>query len=132
MKKELEAELVNVTGTAKPTRKIRSEQDKEAEPEAVSEVVGPGPSEESGADAPQEIDEYELVDPVDILTPLRSLDFGKEWKEAVVCPTLKKLITDVNIAVVVEAIQAISNLALGLRTPFLQVLFFYCLFYLKN
>uniref|UniRef100_A0A0R0IDR8 Uncharacterized protein n=1 Tax=Glycine max TaxID=3847 RepID=A0A0R0IDR8_SOYBN len=50
MKKKLEAELVNVTGTAKPTRKIRSEQDKEPEQEAVSEVVGPGPSKESGND----------------------------------------------------------------------------------
>lgn len=29
---------------------FRSEQDKEPEPEAVSEVAGPGPSEESGAD----------------------------------------------------------------------------------
>ncbi|XP_062109620.1 protein MOR1-like [Humulus lupulus] len=31
MKKELEAELVNVTGAARPCRKIRSEQDKEPE-----------------------------------------------------------------------------------------------------
>ncbi|XP_061370607.1 protein MOR1 [Gastrolobium bilobum] len=145
MKKELEAELVNVTGTAKPSRKIRSEQDKEPEPEAVSEVVGPGPSEESGTDAPQEIDEYELVDPVDILTPLEKSGFwdgvkATKWserKEAVaeltklastkrispgdfseVCRTLKKLITDVNIAVAVEAIQALGNLARGLRTHF--------------
>ncbi|XP_027367381.1 protein MOR1 [Abrus precatorius] len=145
MKKELEAELVNVTGAAKPTRKIRSEQDKEPEQEAVSEVVGPGPSEESGTDAPQEIDEYELVDPVDILTPLEKSGFwdgvkATKWserKEAVaeltklgstrrispgdfseVCRTLKKLITDVNIAVAVEAIQAIGNLARGLRTHF--------------
>ncbi|KAK7279605.1 hypothetical protein RJT34_24658 [Clitoria ternatea] len=146
MKKELEAELVNVTGTAKPTRKIRSEQDKEPEPEAVSETAGPGPSEESGAEAaPQEIDEYELVDPVDILTPLEKSGFwdgvkATKWserKEAVaeltklastkrissgdfseVCRTLKKLITDVNIAVAVEAIQAIGNLARGLRTHF--------------
>ncbi|KAJ7975023.1 protein MOR1 [Quillaja saponaria] len=145
MKKELEAELVNVTGTAKPSRKIRSEQDKEPELEAVSEVVGPGPSEESEADAPHEIDEYELVDPVDILTPLEKFGFWEgvkatkwsERKEAVaeltklastkriapgdfteICRTLKKLITDVNIAVAVEAIQAIGNLARGLRTNF--------------
>ncbi|KAL5150681.1 Protein MOR1 [Glycine soja] len=74
IEKKLEAELVNVTGTAKPTRKIRwmsdfdgfefshpeysiqgssllSEQDKEPEQEAVLEVVGPGPSEEFGNDA---------------------------------------------------------------------------------
>ncbi|PPR93760.1 hypothetical protein GOBAR_AA26907 [Gossypium barbadense] len=176
MKKELEAELVNVTGAAKPSRKIRSEQDREPEPEAVSEAAGPGPTEESLADTPQEIDEYELVDPVDILTPLEKSGFwdgvmgiflmfllheyhhiyylqpnapvsvpllackATKWserKEAVaeltklastkkiapgdfteVCRTLKKLVTDVNIAVAVEAIQAIGNLARGLRTHF--------------
>ncbi|XP_062089473.1 protein MOR1-like [Humulus lupulus] len=75
MKKELEAELVNVTGAAKPCRKIRSEQDKEPEKEVVSEVVGAGPSEESTSDAPQEIDEYELVDLVDILAPLEKSGF---------------------------------------------------------
>ncbi|KAK8296374.1 hypothetical protein V6Z11_D05G118200 [Gossypium hirsutum] len=145
MKKELEAELVNVTGAAKPSRKIRSEQDREPEPEAVSEAAGPGPAEESVADTPQEIDEYELVDPVDILTPLEKSGFwdgvkATKWserKEAVaeltklastkkiapgdfteVCRTLKKLVTDVNIAVAVEAIQTIGNLARGLRTHF--------------
>ncbi|KNA20108.1 hypothetical protein SOVF_055370 [Spinacia oleracea] len=145
MKKELEAELVNVTGTAKPTRKIRSEQDKEPEPEVVAEVENTGPSEESTSDAPQEIDEYELVDPVDILTPLEKSGFwdgvkATKWserKEAVgeltklastkriapgdfteVCRTLKKLVTDVNIAVAAEVIQAIGNLARGLRAHF--------------
>lgn len=145
MKKELEAELVNVTGTAKPSRKIRSEQDKEPEQEAMSEVVGPVPTAESSTDAPPEIDEYELVDPVDILTPLEKSGFwdgvkASKWserKDAVaeltklastkriapgdfteVCRTLKKLITDVNIAVAVEAIQAIGNLASGLRLHF--------------
>ncbi|KAG6755568.1 hypothetical protein POTOM_041399 [Populus tomentosa] len=154
MKKELEAELVNVTGTAKPSRKIRSEQDKEPEPEGVSEVAGPGQSEEVAPDAPQEIDEYDLMDPVDILSPLEKSGFwdgvkATKWserKEAVaeltklastkriapgdfseVCRTLKKvsrlqsdfsLITDVNIAVAVEAIQAIGNLARGLRSHF--------------
>ncbi|XP_022721245.1 protein MOR1-like isoform X3 [Durio zibethinus] len=144
MKKELEAELVNVMGTAKPSRKIRSEQDKEPELEAVSHS-GPGPVEESVADTPQEIDEYELVDPVDILIPLEKSCFwngvkATKWserKEAVaeltklastkkiapgdfteVCRTLKKLVTDVNMAVAVEAIQAIGNLARGLRTHF--------------
>ncbi|KAL0442796.1 UNVERIFIED_CONTAM: protein MOR1 [Sesamum latifolium] len=145
MKKELEAELANVSGTAKPTRKIRSEQDKEPEIEAVSEVTASGPAEENAADVPQEIDEYELVDPVDILTPLEKSGFWEgvkatkwsERKDAVaeltklastkriapgdfseVCRTLKKLITDVNIAVAVEAIQALGNLARGLRTHF--------------
>ncbi|XP_044495170.1 protein MOR1 isoform X2 [Mangifera indica] len=145
MKKELEAELGNVAGIAKPTRKIRSEQDKEPEQETLSENVGPGASEECAAEAPQEIDEYELIDPVDILTPLEKSGFWEgvkatkwsERKEAVaeltklsstkkitpgdfseVFRTLKKLITDVNIAVAVEAIQAIGNLACGLRTHF--------------
>ncbi|KAJ8758746.1 hypothetical protein K2173_000467 [Erythroxylum novogranatense] len=145
MRKELEAELVNVTGAAKPSRKIRSEQDKEPEPEVVSEVAGPGQTEEAAPDVPQEIDEYELVDPVDILTPLEKSGFwdgvkAAKWserKEAVaeltklastkkiapgdfleVCRTLKKLVTDVNIAVAVEAIQALGNLARGLRTNF--------------
>ncbi|KAA3489449.1 protein MOR1 isoform X1 [Gossypium australe] len=143
LKKELEAELVNVTGAAKPSRKIRSEQDREPEPETVSEAAGPGPTEESVADTPQEIDEYELVDPVDILTPLEKSGFwdgvkATKWserKEAVaeltklastkkiapgdfteVCRTLKKLVTDVNIAVAVEAIQAIGNLARDVKT----------------
>ncbi|XP_051126055.1 protein MOR1 [Andrographis paniculata] len=145
MKKELEAELTNVSATAKPTRKIRSEQDKEPEPEVVSQSGASGPVEESTADVPQEIDEYELVDPVDILTPLEKSGFWEgvkatkwsERKEAVaeltklastkkispgdfteVCRTLKKLITDVNIAVAVEAIQALGNLAKGLRNHF--------------
>ncbi|PWA59320.1 ARM repeat superfamily protein [Artemisia annua] len=145
MKKELEAELASVTGSAKPTRKIRSEQDKEPEQEVEAEAAGSGPSEEAAAETPQEIDEYELVDPVDILTPLEKSGFwngvkATKWserKEAVaeltklastkriapgdfseICRTLKKLITDVNIAVGVEAVQAIGNLALGLRTNF--------------
>jgi cytoskeleton-associated protein 5 len=37
--------------------------------------VGDGPSEEAVADAPQEIDEYDLMDPVDILTPLEKSGF---------------------------------------------------------
>ncbi|XP_073114484.1 protein MOR1 isoform X2 [Elaeis guineensis] len=144
MKKELEAELANVTGIAKPTRKIRSEQDKEPEQEVVTEAASAGASEESVA-APQEIDEYELVDPVDILTPLEKSGFwdgvkAAKWSErrdavaeltklastkriapgdfTEICRTLKKLVTDVNIAVSVEAIQAIGNLARGLRNHF--------------
>ncbi|KAH9795891.1 protein MOR1 [Citrus sinensis] len=149
MKKELEVELVNVSGTARPTRKIRAEQDKELGQELISEDVGPGPSEESTADVPPEIDEYELVDPVDILTPLEksgfwegvvstlSLSFNccslkatkwSERKDAVAELTklastkriapgdFTELITDVNIAVAVEAIQAIGNLARDVKT----------------
>ncbi|XP_039113731.1 protein MOR1 [Dioscorea cayenensis subsp. rotundata] len=145
MKKELEAELANVTGTARPTRKIRSEQDKEPEQEVISETAGTGASEDSVLEAPQEIDEYELVDPVDILTPLDKSGFwdgvkATKWSErrdavaeltklastkriapgdfTEICRTLKKLVTDVNLAVSVEAIQAIGNLGRGLRNHF--------------
>ncbi|XP_020588721.1 protein MOR1 isoform X3 [Phalaenopsis equestris] len=145
MKKELEAELANVIGAAKPTRKIRSEQDKEPEQETITEIAGTGASDDSVADAPQEIDEYELVDPVDILSPLDKSGFwdgvkATKWSErrdavaelnklastrriapgdfSEICRTLKKLVTDVNLAVSVEAIQAIGNLARGLRTHF--------------
>uniref|UniRef100_A0A0E0C9H3 Protein MOR1 n=2 Tax=Oryza TaxID=4527 RepID=A0A0E0C9H3_9ORYZ len=145
MKKELEAELANVSGIAKPTRKIRSEQEKELEEEVVPEAAGTNNSEEAVPEAPMEIDEYDLVDPVDILTPLEKSGFwdgvkATKWSErrdAVaeltklastkkiapgdfheICRTLKKLITDVNLAVSVEATQAIGNLAKGLRTHF--------------
>ncbi|XP_057847026.2 protein MOR1 isoform X2 [Cryptomeria japonica] len=145
MKNELEAELANVSGVPRPTRKIRSEQDKEIEVEAMAEVAGSVHAEEAADAGPQEIDEYELVDPVDILTPLEKSGFWEgvkatKWsgrRDAVaelaklasakkiapgdfseVCRTLKKLITDVNIAVAVEAVQAIGNLARGLRKDF--------------
>ncbi|KAF8716821.1 hypothetical protein HU200_025917 [Digitaria exilis] len=145
MKKELEAELANVSGLAKPTRKIRSEQEKELEEEVVPETTGASTSEEAVVDAPVEIDEYDLVDPVDILTPLEKSGFwdgvkATKWSErrdAVaeltklasakkiapgdfheISRTLKKLITDVNLAVAVEATQAIGNLARGLRANF--------------
>ncbi|KAJ3669122.1 hypothetical protein LUZ60_011072 [Juncus effusus] len=145
MKKELEAELANVSGVAKPTRKIRAEQDKEIEMEAAPEASGAGPSEEAVNEAPAEIDEYDLVDPVDILTPLEKTGFWEgvkatKWSErrdavaeltklastkkiapgdfSEVCRTLKKLATDINLAVSVEAIQAIGNLAKGLRNHF--------------
>ncbi|KAK1600989.1 hypothetical protein QYE76_007667 [Lolium multiflorum] len=145
MKKELEAELSNVSGIARPTRKIRSEQEKELEEEAVPEATGASTCDDAVPDAPMEIDEYDLVDPVDILTPLEKSGFwdgvkATKWSErrdAVaeltklastkkiapgdfneVSRTLKKLVTDVNLAVAVEATQAIGNLAKGLRTHF--------------
>ncbi|CAN6462652.1 unnamed protein product [Victoria cruziana] len=145
MRKELEAELPNVSGTAKPMRKIRSEQDNEPEQDEVASASGPHQSEDSVVDGPQEIDEYDLVDPVDVLAPLEKSGFWEgvkaaKWSErrdavaeltklastkkispgdfAEVSRTLKKLITDVNIAVATEAIQAIGNLAKGLRNHF--------------
>ncbi|EEC71701.1 hypothetical protein OsI_04204 [Oryza sativa Indica Group] len=135
MKKELEAELANVSGIAKPTRKISHsmQQYKHTTGDTLNNL------------SPMEIDEYDLVDPVDILTPLEKSGFwdgvkATKWSErrdAVaeltklastkkiapgdfheICRTLKKLITDVNLAVSVEATQAIGNLAKGLRTHF--------------
>lgn len=145
MKKEIEGEMSTVTGVPKPTRKIRSEQIRESEEDLIAEVAGPVVSDEATATGPSEIDEYDLVDPVDILAPLEKAGFwdgvkATKWsdrRDAVaeltklasvkkispgdfteVCRTLKKLITDVNIAVAVEAVQATGNLAKGLRKDF--------------
>ncbi|KAI5081631.1 hypothetical protein GOP47_0001374 [Adiantum capillus-veneris] len=146
MKKEIEGEMSAVTGIPKPTRKIRSEQIKESEEDVTAEASGPAVAcDEAAATGPSEIDEYDLVDPVDILVPLEKSGFWEgvkatKWsdrRDAVaeltklasvkkispgdfseVCRTLKKLITDVNIAVGVEAVQAIGNLAKGLRKDF--------------
>ncbi|XP_024517263.1 protein MOR1 [Selaginella moellendorffii] len=145
MKKEIEAEMDNVTGVSKPTRKIRSEQTREVEQEAAIESPGAPPADEASPTGVQDIDEYDLVDPVDILTPLGKSSFwdgvkAAKWSErrdavaeltklasakrlaagdyTEICRTLKKLITDVNIAVAVEAIQAAGNLASGLRKDF--------------
>lgn len=144
VKKELDAELVNVVGVPKPTRKIRSEQQKELEIEIAAEEAAPGPVVEAVDSGPQ-IDEYDLIDPVDILSPLEKSGFWEgvkaaKWSErrdavaeltklasakkiasgdfTEVCRTLKKLITDVNLAVGVEAVQATGNLASGLRKDF--------------
>lgn len=144
VKKELDAELVNVVGAPKPTRKIRSEQQKELEIEIAAEEAAPGPVVEA-VDSGSQIDEYDLIDPVDILSPLEKSGFWEgvkaaKWSErrdavaeltklasakkiasgdfTEVCRTLKKLITDVNLAVGVEAVQATGNLARGLRKDF--------------
>ncbi|XP_047968642.1 protein MOR1-like [Salvia hispanica] len=62
--------------------KLVSEQVKEPEPEAVPKAVGSVPTEESVADdifpistSPQEIDKYDLIDPVDILKTLEKSGF---------------------------------------------------------
>ncbi|KAI3752973.1 hypothetical protein L2E82_25016 [Cichorium intybus] len=119
--------------------KSLSEQDKEPEHEVAAEISSSGPSEESTVEIPLEIDEYELVDHVDILTPLEKSVFRNgEWseqKEVVaeltklaltkkiapgdfieICRTLKKLIIYSKLAVAIEAVQAIESLASGLRT----------------
>ncbi|KAL4573750.1 hypothetical protein LXL04_020567 [Taraxacum kok-saghyz] len=106
--------------------------------EVATEAAGSGPSEESTAEVSNEIDEYKLVDPVDILTPLEKTVFWNGvWSErrdvaeltklastkriapgdiSEECHTLKKLIIDSSLAVAVEAVQVLGNLAAGLRT----------------
>ncbi|CAI5478770.1 unnamed protein product [Closterium sp. Yama58-4] len=143
-KAELEAEFERVEGRAVPTRRIRSEQMKEIEePEALDAPADDSKAAE--AEAPPVIDDYDLADPVDILTPLSKTTFydgikATKWSErrdaiaelAKLASTiriapgdfldiqrsLKKLTTDVNIAVATEAIQAAGNLAKGLRKDF--------------
>ncbi|XP_024396661.1 protein MOR1 [Physcomitrium patens] len=145
MKKELEVEVDNVVSGAKPIRKIRSEQALECEETVVASVSTAGPADEAAVPGSSDIDEYDLVDPVDILTPLGKSTFwdgvkATKWSErrdavaeltklasvkkiangdfSEVSRILKKLVSDVNIAVAVEAVQAIGNLASGLRKDF--------------
>ncbi|KAG4953884.1 hypothetical protein JHK87_039478 [Glycine soja] len=66
---------------------LKSEQDKEPEQEAVLEVVGPGPSEESGNDATKWSERKEAV--VD-LTKLASTKRISPADFSEVCRTLKK------------------------------------------
>ncbi|KAL4573241.1 hypothetical protein LXL04_020040 [Taraxacum kok-saghyz] len=99
--------------------------------EVATEAAGSGPSEESTAEVSNEIDEYKLVDPVDILTPLEKTVFwngvkATKWSErrdvaeltklastkriapgdiSEECHTLKKLIIDSSLAVAVEGVQ---------------------------
>lgn len=75
MKKELEVEVESVVPGAKPTRKIRSEQALEETETAVASVATAGPTDDVAAAGNSEIDEYDLVDPVDILTPLGKSSF---------------------------------------------------------
>ncbi|KAG4965287.1 hypothetical protein JHK85_040262 [Glycine max] len=127
--KKLEAELVNVTGTAKPTRKIRSEQDKEPEQEAVLEVVGPGPSEESGNDATKWSERKEAV--VD-LTKLASTKRISPGDFSEVCRTLKKFLTKVHSCsfpyfalVAFEAGEILRLLFYVLASPIAALLYYF-------
>eukprot|EP00850_Spirogloea_muscicola_P001145 SM000004S15015 [mRNA] locus=s4:723804:739200:- [translate_table: standard] len=142
-KKELESEIEGVSAGAVASRRIRSEQDKVFE----EVVAGPAASAvaDDAAAGPCEVDEYEFEDPVNILSPLEKTGFwdglkAAKWMErrdAVaeltkvssvpkiaagdfleIYRSLKKLMTDVNIAVATEAIQATGNLARGLRANF--------------
>ncbi|GJY14629.1 protein MOR1 isoform X1 [Tanacetum coccineum] len=145
MKEELDVELPSVKVTVHAPRRLRSEPKVCGFLSLLINGTRSGPSEESAAEIPLGKDEYELVDPVDILTPLEKSGFwnnvkSRKWtqrKEAVakltelastkrvapgdyteLCRTLKKLITDRSIFVRVEAVRAIGNLALELKVDF--------------
>lgn len=143
MKKELELEVDSVTGLSKPVRRIRSEQLKECEADVPVDTPDAASADEPAVH--QETDDYDLMDPVEILGPLQKTTFWEGYKatkwserrDAVaeltklasarrlavgdyveVSRILKKLITDVNLAVAVEAVQAAGNLARGLRKDY--------------
>ncbi|GBG84830.1 hypothetical protein CBR_g39205 [Chara braunii] len=146
MKKEIEAEIENVKdGVAHPERRIRSEQAKAFEMALMAADVSTTTNTEAApAEGPPEFDDYDLADPVDILSQLKSTFWdgvkSKKWserKEAVgelvqlasarklasgdyteVVRVLKKMIADINVAVVVEAVNATGNLGRGLRKEF--------------
>ncbi|GKC32962.1 protein MOR1 isoform X1 [Tanacetum coccineum] len=145
MKEELDVELPIVKVAIRAPRRLRSEPKVCGFLSLLINGTRSGPSEESAAEIPLGKDEYELVDPVDILTPLEKSGFcnkvkSRKWtkrKEAVakltelastkriapgdyteLCCTLKKLITDQSILVRVEAVRAIGNLALELKVNF--------------
>ncbi|KAH7835134.1 hypothetical protein Vadar_023161 [Vaccinium darrowii] len=105
MEKDLEGELVSLTGTPGPSHRIRSEEDNELEREGVSEVEGGSGSKESVTDAPLAID-----DAVKILDNWKNKKFGDgvkatelaklaltdgmapgDFKE--ICSTLKEIMT---------------------------------------
>ncbi|XP_074041153.1 protein mini spindles-like isoform X1 [Leptinotarsa decemlineata] len=142
---ELEAEFSKIEGQkASPTRYIRSQQVKQAE--KAAEVVDAGGEEECDeVEAPQDIDPYELADPVEILSKLPK-DFhekieAKKWQERkevlevlenlVKVPklengdygdtvrALKKVIQkDSNVVCVALAGRCIAGLASGLKKKF--------------
>ncbi|KAG4923932.1 hypothetical protein JHK87_049472 [Glycine soja] len=78
----------NLTWRRRSSPTTASEQDKEPEQEAVLEVVGPGPSEESGNDATKWSERKEAV--VD-LTKLASTKRISPGDFSEVCRTLKKV-----------------------------------------
>lgn len=83
---ELEGEFSKVEGQkCVPTRYIRSQQQKQAKLAASTEETNEGEDEDEFVEAPQEIDPYDLADPVDILSKLPK-DFydnieAKKWQE---------------------------------------------------
>ncbi|XP_069680440.1 protein mini spindles isoform X4 [Periplaneta americana] len=144
---ELEAEFEKVKGDKSvPTRYLKSQQQKQAKLAAEAAASGDGEDEaEDEVDGAAEIDPYELMEPVDILSKLPK-DFyekleAKKWqerKEAVdnleqllqtpklesgdygdVVRALKKVISkDTNVMVVAVAGKCLAGLANGLKKKF--------------
>ncbi|KAJ8937293.1 hypothetical protein NQ318_020343 [Aromia moschata] len=142
---ELEAEFTKIEGQkASPTRYIRSQQEKQAKLAAETVEVD-GAEDEEDDDVPQDIDPYELAEPVDILSKLPKDFFekieAKKWQErkevleilenllktpklengdyGEVVRTLKKVVQkDSNVICVAIAGRCIASLAAGLKKRF--------------
>lgn len=143
---ELEGEFEKVRGErAIPTRYIRSQQQKQQQLAAVGSGDAENNEGNDPCNVPEEIDPYDLMDPVDILSKL-SKDFyekveAKKWqerKQAVdeleqllqapklesgdygdLVRALKKIITkDTNVVVVAVAAKCLGSLANGLKKRF--------------
>ncbi|KAJ8966867.1 hypothetical protein NQ314_003261 [Rhamnusium bicolor] len=139
---ELEAEFAKIEGQkTTPIRYIRSQQEKQAKI-AAETVEDEGAEDEEIDDAPQDIDAYELADPVDILSKLPK-DFydkieAKKWQDrkdvleilenllktpklengdyGEVVRALKKVVQkDSNVICVASAGRSIASLAAGLK-----------------
>eukprot|EP00124_Ichthyophonus_hoferi_P003158 Ihof_evm3s259 gene=Ihof_evmTU3s259 len=143
-KSELDIEFGKLPpGSARPTRLRRSEQSLPEGPEYVDNE-GEEESDDVGGIGDKEIDAFSLLDPVNVLDKLPPNTFQdlveKKWqirKEALerieeltrppklavgdyrdLVRALGKLISDVNVNVVIAAANCIRNLARGLRTDF--------------
>ncbi|XP_063930783.1 protein mini spindles isoform X2 [Zophobas morio] len=144
---ELETEFAKVEGQkAHPQRYIKSEQQKQSIPSAVTEEVDGGESDDDQEeDESPEMDPYDLADPVDILSQLPK-DFyekieAKKWQErkealetveklvktpklqngdyADLVRALKKVIEkDSNVVVVALAGRCLTGVATGLKKRF--------------
>nr|CAD7571841.1 unnamed protein product [Timema californicum] len=142
---ELEAEFEKVSGKVTPTRYLKSQQQKQAEVAAAAVEDGGDDGEDEEGDNAPEIDLYELIDPVDILSKIPKDFFekleAKKWqerKEAVdlleqlsqtpklesgdygdIVRALKKIISkDSNVMVVATAGKCLTGLANGLKKRF--------------
>lgn len=144
---ELEAEFEKVKSEkAVPTRYVRSQQAKQAKAAEAMESADNEDNDECDDGPNPDIDPYELIDPVDILTKLPK-DFyenveAKKWQErkealdaleqllnsapklengdyADLVRALKKMITkDTNVVVVALAGKCLTGIAIGLKKRF--------------